>query len=145
MRATRWTVVALALAIGACEAGTEDLEEGVEETIEEIEDMTATDTLEEAPEQRIVVQATSYAYQPSRIDVAPGDIRFVVTNAADIVHGFEVEGHGMEEAIEEIQPGTTDSLTVALETPGEYRIYCPVGDHEQRGMTGRLIVERPTP
>jgi uncharacterized cupredoxin-like copper-binding protein len=65
----------------------------------------------------------------------------VIHNAADIVHGFEVEGQGMEEEIEEIQPGATDSLTVTLEEPGTYEIYCPVDDHEQRGMTGTVEAE----
>lgn len=148
----RWVILpALLVALAACEAGEDqDIEESVEETLEEIDEVTGVDTLEGPgaagpADQRVVVQATSYAYQPSRIDVAPGTVRFVITNAADIVHGFEVEGQGMEEAIEEIQPGTTDSLTVRLDQPGEYEIYCPVDDHRQRGMTGRLIVERPTP
>jgi uncharacterized cupredoxin-like copper-binding protein len=69
----------------------------------------------------------------------------VIHNASDIVHGFEVEGQGMEEEIEEIQPGATDSLTVSLEESGTYEIYCPVEDHEQRGMIGTLVVEAATP
>ncbi|MGH7563133.1 MAG: cupredoxin domain-containing protein [Gemmatimonadota bacterium] len=93
------------------------------------------------PDERIEIEATSYAYAPAEVSVGPGTVRFVIRNAADVVHGFEVEGHGMEEEIEEIQPGTTDSLTVTLEEPGTYEVYCPVADHEQRGMTGTLSVE----
>lgn len=93
------------------------------------------------PDERIEIEASSYAYAPAGVSVAPGTVRFVVHNASDIVHGFEVEGHGMEEEIAEIQPGGTDSLTVTLEEPGTYEIYCPVDDHEQRGMTGTLTVE----
>lgn len=91
-------------------------------------------------DERIEITATSYAYEPSEIEVDRGTIRFVVHNDADIVHGFEVEGHGIEAAIEEIEPGATDSLTVTIETVAEYEIYCPVGDHEERGMTGSLDV-----
>jgi uncharacterized cupredoxin-like copper-binding protein len=69
----------------------------------------------------------------------------VIHNAADIVHGFEVEGQGMEEEIAEIQPGATDSLTVTFEQPGTYEIYCPVDDHEQRGMVGTLEVGAAAP
>lgn len=96
---------------------------------------------EEAHErQRVVIQAASFAYQPHEIRVAPGPVTFVVTNAADIAHGFEVEGHGLEVAIESIAPGTTDSLTVTFEESGEYVVYCPVGDHQERGMTGTVMV-----
>lgn len=95
--------------------------------------------------ERVEIEATSYTYSPVTITVPAGRIRFVIHNAADIVHGFEVEGHGMEEEIAEIQPGTTDSLTVMLEEPGTYEIYCPVEDHEQRGMIGALEVEAATP
>jgi plastocyanin len=95
--------------------------------------------------ERVEIEATSYTYSPATITVPAGRIRFVIHNAADIVHGFEVEGQGMEEEIEEIQPGATDSLTVTLEAPGTYEIYCPVEDHEQRGMIGTLEVEAATP
>ena len=90
--------------------------------------------------QRVEIEATSYTYNPATITVPAGRIRFVIHNAAGILHGFEVEGQGMEEEISEIQPGTTDSLTVTLEEPGTYEIYCPVEDHEQRGMIGTLEV-----
>lgn len=95
--------------------------------------------------ERVEIEATSYAYSPVTITVPAGRIRFVIHNAADIVHGFEVEGQGLEEEIEEIQPGASDSLTVTFEEPGIYEIYCPVDDHEQRGMTGVLTVEAATP
>ena len=93
------------------------------------------------PDERVEIEASSYVYAPAEVSVGTGTVRFVVHNASDIVHGFEVEGHGMEEEIAEIQPGGTDSLTVTLEEPGTYEIYCPVDDHEQRGMTGTLTVE----
>jgi plastocyanin len=93
------------------------------------------------PDQRLEIEASSFAYAPTQVTVAPGTIRFVVRNVADVVHGFEVEGHGMEEEIEEIQPGATDSLTVKLDEPGSYEIYCPVADHEGRGMSATLTVD----
>ena len=95
--------------------------------------------------ERVEIEATSYAYSPATVTVPAGRVRFVVHNASDIVHGFEVEGQGMEEEIEEIQPSATDSLTVAFAEPGTYEIYCPVDDHEQRGMTGTVEVEAATP
>ena len=94
------------------------------------------------PTERLEVEAVSYAYQPAAFTASPGTIRFVVSNAEPSeVHGFEVEGHGMEEEIDRIEPGSVDSLDVTLTEPGEYEIYCPVEDHEERGMVARLTVE----
>ncbi|MBW3660320.1 MAG: cupredoxin domain-containing protein [Gemmatimonadetes bacterium] len=143
----RTTVLTLALVLGFSTVACDQGDEGpVEETLDEIDEATGVDTLEgeaeaDRPAERVVLQATSYAYQPSAITVGPGDVRFVINNAADIVHGFEVEGHGLEEAIQEIPAGATDSLTVTFETPGDYRIYCPVANHEELGMTGTVTVQ----
>ena len=41
--------------------------------------------------------------------------------------------------IETIQPGDKTELTVDLDE-GTYEIYCPVGDHKDRGMVGTLTV-----
>ncbi|HUP00341.1 MAG TPA: cupredoxin domain-containing protein [Gemmatimonadota bacterium] len=149
MRNTRGILtVVLATTLSGWAMGCgEAVEEAVEETVEEIDEVTGVDTPEGPGEagpapQRVVVGARSYGYEPSVITVVRDTpVWFVVVNQADIVHGFEVEGHGLEEEIAEIAPGATDSLMVTFDEPGEYTIYCPVGDHEERGMTGRLTVE----
>ena len=135
-----WMIVAsLALACGRAE-------EQIERAAEEIDEATGVDTLEgpgssgPAP-YRVVIQAASFGYQPSDITVPRGPVRFIIANGADVEHGFEVEGQGIEEEIAAIAAGSSDSLTVQLDQPGEYVIYCPVGDHRQRGMTGTLSVQ----
>lgn len=70
--------------------------------------------------------------------VPAGAISFEVTNQGDSVHGFEVEGLGLEEEVQ-VPPGETRTLEVNLE-PGTYRIYCPVADHSERGMELALRV-----
>jgi plastocyanin len=136
-----WMIVAAVLA--ACGGPEEQLDEAVEE----IDEATGVDTLEGPGEAgpapyRVVIQAASYAYQPSEITAPPhGPVRFIVANGSDIAHGFEIEGHGIEEEIAEIAPGSSDSLTVELHTSGEYVIYCPVDDHRQRGMIDTLTVQ----
>lgn len=73
----------------------------------------------------------------------PGAAQFVIVNRGDAVHGFEVEGAGIEEEVEHIRPGTQATLTVNLR-PGEYQLYCPVsdsaGNHEAKGMSRRITV-----
>lgn len=65
--------------------------------------------------------------------IQSGPTTFEVTNGGDAIHGFEVEGLGLEEEIEQIPPGETRTLVVNLE-PGTYRVYCPVADHSEKGM-----------
>ena len=38
-----------------------------------------------------------------------------------------------------VKPQATEDLKVALQ-PGEYKVYCPVGSHEEKGMTTTLKV-----
>src|SRR2546430_17537143 len=78
----------------------------------------------------------------SQTSVAAGSVTFVVTNAGSIPHGFEVEGKGIEQEIETIQPGASDTLTLTLKA-GSYDVYCPVGSdsHKKLGMDTHLKVE----
>src|SRR5437870_8212148 len=78
----------------------------------------------------------------SQASVAAGPITFVITNAGSIPHGLEVEGQGIEQEIETIQPGASDTLTLTLKA-GSYEVYCPVGQdsHKKLGMDTRLKVE----
>jgi hypothetical protein len=45
--------------------------------------------------------------------VPAGEVTFNVTNDGGTEHGFEIEGSGIEEEIEELAPGDSDTLTVA--------------------------------
>jgi uncharacterized cupredoxin-like copper-binding protein len=38
-----------------------------------------------------------------------------------------------------LAPGERATLTVQL-PPGTYKWYCPIGDHQRRGMVGRVRV-----
>ena len=74
-----------------------------------------------------------------RID--PGAVTFTITNAGNIPHAFEVEGEGIEQETDVIQPGAHVTLTLNLK-PGTYDVYCPVGkeSHKKLGMDTRLVV-----
>ena len=77
----------------------------------------------------------------SQASVAAGPVTFVITNTGSIPHGLEVEGQGIEQEIEMIQPGASDTLTLTLK-PGSYEVYCPVGSdsHKKLGMDTHLKV-----
>ena len=70
----------------------------------------------------------------------PGTYVFVAVNRGDTAHALEVEGQGIEEETEEVEPGQRAELKVKLE-PGTYEIYCPVGNHADEGMEGEMTVK----
>lgn len=71
------------------------------------------------------------------------DVTFRVTNGGTVEHALEVEGEGMEEETDHLQPGESATLTVDLR-PGTYEVYCPVVtdgvSHREQGMTTNLVV-----
>lgn len=71
--------------------------------------------------------------------VPAGHLVFNVANDGTVVHGFEIEGNGVEKKISQISPGQSDSLAVDLQ-PGTYDVYCPVDGHRDRGMELELEV-----
>jgi uncharacterized cupredoxin-like copper-binding protein len=94
-----------------------------------------------APRQTITITETDFALDPSSVDLEqPGTYAFEVVNEGKVAHALEVEGEGIEEETETLQPRERATLTVALED-GSYELYCPIGDHKERGMTGKVDIE----
>ena len=56
------------------------------------------------------------------------------------MHALEVEGPTGEVETADLGPGESADLAVDLSEDGEYEIYCPVGDHRDRGMEGTIAV-----
>src|SRR2546429_9384328 len=90
---------------------------------------------------QVSVKLSEWSVALSQARIAAGSVTFVITNAGSIPHGFEVEGQGIEQEIETIQPGASDTLTLTLK-PGSYEVYCPVGSdsHKKLGMDTHLKV-----
>ena len=84
---------------------------------------------------------SEFKLDPSRVSVdTPGTYTFKAVNDGQFVHALEIEGHGVEEKTEDIQPGESAELTVDLKEAGDYELYCPVDDHRAMGMDGSVDV-----
>ena len=90
--------------------------------------------------QTVELVATEFEFDPADVTVdEAGETTFTVSNEGEFPHALEIEGNGIEEETEELSAGESGSVTVELE-PGEYELYCPVGDHRDQGMEGTLVV-----
>lgn len=91
--------------------------------------------------QTIEIGETEFALDPSSVQVdSTGTVTFRVANNGSIPHALEVDGQGIEDETETIQPGDSAELTVDLSKEGSYELYCPIGNHREQGMEGELTV-----
>lgn len=87
---------------------------------------------------KVEIALKEYEMLPGRIRTRPGAVTFVLRNEGRFAHNFHVEGPGVDATAEKFSPGRTVRLQVALQE-GEYKISCPLSNHDQRGMHGTLI------
>jgi len=67
-----------------------------------------------------------------------GQVEIDFSNPSQVPHAVDIEG--VDGAVTETVTGAdAPPVTVDLK-PGEYTFYCPVGDHRQAGMEGKLTV-----
>ncbi len=83
---------------------------------------------------------TDYRLHPQELRAKRGLITFRVRNAGRVPHAFAVAGaRGIRVQISTMLPGESGTQTVRLR-PGEWRMYCPLGNHEELGLYGSLEV-----
>ena len=81
----------------------------------------------------------SLRFERSAVRAAEGRARIEMRNPSTIPHAIGVRGKRVEEIGETVGTGGTSSVEADLE-PGAYELFCPVGSHEQAGMTARLLI-----
>jgi hypothetical protein len=97
-----------------------------------------------APDPRAVAIATvslvDYALQPGQPRVGrAGIVAIEATNDGLVDHALAVDAPAGQVRTGPLRPGQRAVLNVRLPA-GTYKWYCPIADHERRGMTGRLRV-----
>ncbi len=78
------------------------------------------------------------------IDLEPivpaGLVALDAANDGTMRHSLAIEGDGVDAQLpQSLHPGEAGQFEVAL-TPGAYTLYCPIGDHRQRGMEIEITV-----
>jgi uncharacterized cupredoxin-like copper-binding protein len=91
--------------------------------------------------QTFTIREQEFSLSPATVKIVkPGSYRFKAVNAGSIPHALEIEGNGVEEETDTIQPGSSAMLTVDLAKPGSYELYCPIDSHRKDGMDGSIQV-----
>ena len=106
-----------------------------------------------APDVTVTITLTEFSITPSSLSVPLGEpVTFIVTNTGGAQHNLEVEleAQGIEQRLFDtnLMPGETRQATFTFTAPGQWIMYCPVGNHRALGMQGTISVAQaatPTP
>ena len=107
--------------------------------------ISATNTPEQtspvSPAQEYKVSLIEWGINPSDLEVSGGSVRFFVSNDGQFPHDLTIVQDGNEpKTIVFKKDDGPQTLDLQL-APGSYKMYCSVGDHEERGMVGQVIVK----
>jgi uncharacterized cupredoxin-like copper-binding protein len=88
----------------------------------------------------IDISETEFKLDPSAPTAKAGSVTINASNDGTVTHDIEIEGNGVEQSIDPIDPGSSGEMTVDLK-PGTYEIYCNIDSHRAQGMEGTLTVQ----
>lgn len=82
------------------------------------------------------------SFSKKSLDAKAGKVTITMDNPSgdQMPHAIAIEGNGVDQDGQVVQPGGTSTVTADLK-PGTYTFYCPVGQHRQNGMEGTLTVQ----
>lgn len=93
-----------------------------------------------------------YRIMPQDVEVEAGRLRIVATNVGRLTHNVKIvrqDPDNLEAPVIEIegtrstQPGESTSVTIEDLEPGQYRLACTIGNHDDLGQYGTLVVTEP--
>jgi plastocyanin len=100
----------------------------------------SSEPVAQAEDGRIAIELDDFLIRPQNVRATAGEVTFDVVNRGRLGHNFRLRTAGGEPvAVPTLLPGRSDSESVTL-SPGSYKMLCTVANHEQLGMTGRLVV-----
>lgn len=97
----------------------------------------------QATTHEIALDATQFEFAPGRVQVNQGDRVVIHLTASDVVHGFYLDGYGLERRVE---PGVSQQITFTANKAGKFRYRCSVSCGTLHPfMIGELVVASNTP
>lgn len=86
----------------------------------------------------ITLDARQFEFTPHRIHINKGDHVIIQFTASDVVHGFYLDGYGIQERV---APGVTKQIEFVAERAGKFRYRCSVSCGPLHPfMMGELVV-----
>lgn len=110
-----------------------------DQTVASTSDTSAAASVSNGPEKDFTVIGTSFAFNPSKIEVNQGDKVKILFKDNDGFHDLKIEGYNV--ATERINSGQEQTITFTADKTGTFAYYCSVGSHREKGMKGTLIVK----
>ena len=97
-------------------------------------------TSQEASGDLLTLFQHDFYFDPQVVHAKPGRLELQVVNRGRLPHNFRIEKGGREVGrTSALKPGEADRVSVRL-TRGDYRYFCSVGNHEELGLYGTLVV-----
>ena len=81
----------------------------------------------------------SLRFERAALRATAGRASIEMGNPSDIPHAIGIRGKGVDEVGATVGRDGSSRVTPDLR-PGVYELFCPVGGHEQAGMTAKLTV-----
>jgi heme/copper-type cytochrome/quinol oxidase subunit 2 len=91
----------------------------------------------------ITLNAAQFEFTPDRVHFNQGDRVIIMLTASDVVHGFYLDGYGLETRVE---PGVSQKIEFVADKAGKFRYRCAVNCGSLHPfMIGELVVDSNTP
>jgi plastocyanin len=96
----------------------------------------------------IGLRLDEYRILPKRVSAPAGHLRLIARNTGILTHNVAVETIPSDPTAQPVvivrtatlQPGARDVQSFTIK-PGTYKLVCTLANHDDLGMTGRLIVK----
>jgi hypothetical protein len=89
----------------------------------------------------VEITLTDFRVKPQIIRTGPDSLTIRIHNAGRLPHAFRIRGiGGTRLKVPTILPGK-EAARVAVKLPrGDWRLFCPLSNHEELGMYGTLVI-----
>ena len=99
----------------------------------------ATPSSEEAA-QMVTVEGTDYSFSPSTINLTRDkEVTITFKNMGKLPHNLVISDLGV--STDTITPGKETTVTFVPEEVGTFEFICSIGNHEEKGMKGTVVVK----